>query len=269
MNYTSINSPSNKYAKFILSLHDADSRRKNNKFIIEGLNLVNEALLLDINFDFVAVNIDFIENPKFLKLLAKITDKSKVIYFDNKIFSKLVTTSSQCNVLAVIDKFKYNLTDIPNRGSIIVLDNIQDPANMGSIFRIASAYDVSGIIMTKGCVDVYNPKVVRATAAQLFKIPHVYLNNNYEIISFIKSSNRIITTLDSNSKLSIYKSKITLDRAIVIGNEGHGVSADLADSSREILKIPTNSQLDSLNVSISLAIALNYWWSKCNGFDKA
>ena len=138
---------------------------------------------------------------------------------------------------------------------VLILDRIQDPGNMGTIIRTADAAGVDAIINLKGCVDIYNPKVIRSTMGSIFDMNiiqatqddalRVLKDNNFEIVSSYLNTDNYYNTVDYTNKV-----------ALVIGNEANGVNDELISKSHTLVKIPIYGNAESLNAAISSAILM-------------
>ena len=138
---------------------------------------------------------------------------------------------------------------------ILMLDRIQDPGNLGTIIRSATAFDIDTIIMSKDCVDLYNPKVLRATQGLIFNINIISANLETEVKKLKSQNYKILTTKVSGGKLikDIDKNNKTV---IIIGNEGNGVSEELQNLSDEFIYIKMNEKCESLNAAVATSIIL-------------
>ena len=137
---------------------------------------------------------------------------------------------------------------------ILVLDNLQDPGNLGTIFRMGEAAGVTGIVMSRDCVDVYNPKVIRSTMGSVFRVPFLYTENLSGMIQEMKA--RGICTYAAHLEGSrIYdEPDYRKPSAFFIGNEGNGLSDEVAGLADCYLKIPMEGQVESLNAAIAAAV---------------
>ena len=142
--------------------------------------------------------------------------------------------------------------DIGNK--IIVLDNIQDPGNLGTIIRSSVAFNFDTIVLSKDTVDVYNSKVIRATQGMLFKV-NIIIADLEEFINNINSEYKIIGTNVVNGK-KIKDFKNVEKFAIIMGNEGQGVSSKVAQLCHENIYIPMNKNCESLNVGVAASIIM-------------
>ena len=144
---------------------------------------------------------------------------------------------------------------------IIILDDIQDPGNAGTIIRNAVAFGIDTVVFSKSSVSVYNEKTLRSTGGMIFNI-NIIIDDLEHVISQIKDNNiKVIGT-----SLNTSKSLETLEKmdnfAIIFGNEGNGVSKDILSLCDEVIKINMNSKCESLNVAVSSGIVLYNLWSK-------
>lgn len=144
---------------------------------------------------------------------------------------------------------------------IIILDDIQDPGNAGTIIRNAVAFGIDTVVFSKSSVSVYNEKALRSTGGMIFNI-NIIIDDLEHVISQIKDNNiKVIGT-----SLNTSKSLETLEKmdnfAIIFGNEGNGVSKDILSLCDEVIKINMNSKCESLNVAVSSGIVLYNLWSK-------
>lgn len=144
---------------------------------------------------------------------------------------------------------------------IIILDDIQDPGNAGTIIRNAVAFGIDTVVFSKSSVSVYNEKTLRSTGGMIFNI-NIIIDDLEDVISQIKDNNiKVIGT-----SLNTSKSLETLEKmdnfAIIFGNEGNGVSEDILSLCDEVIKINMNSKCESLNVAVSSGIVLYNLWSK-------
>ena len=137
---------------------------------------------------------------------------------------------------------------------ILVLDNLQDPGNLGTIFRTGEAAGVTGILMSRDCVDVYNPKVVRSTMGAIFRMPFCYAESLTEVIQEMKTQG-IYTYAAHLGGACIYdEPDYRKPSAFFIGNEGNGLSDEVAGLADCCLKIPMEGCVESLNAAIAATV---------------
>lgn len=250
-----ITSPNNKHIKHIKSLQRKKYRDKHGEFIIEGLRIIEHALENNAKISAIYYS-DEIHDYEILK---KITDRNINIYkIDRQVFKDISTTENSQGILGVIKKKSFTVEDFieKNEFSILILDRLQDPGNVGTIIRTADAAGFDGIIITKGCVDIYNSKTVRSTMGSIFTMPVIHIDHLDKFIYNLKSRevNVISTTL--NAKKYHYEVTYGKKNAIIIGNEGRGISKELIELSNIKVKIPMIGRAESLNASVASGIII-------------
>lgn len=236
MLYTSIE---NSKIKDIKKLNQKKYRDKQNMFLIESKHLVLEAY-----------------KTGYLKTL--ILEQNEIfpldietMYVTNDIINYIGDTETPQTIMGICDKLKSS-EELGNR--ILVLDNIQDPGNMGTIIRSAVAFNIDTIILGDGCVDIYNPKVVRSSQGMIFHI-NILKKNLLEFIPTIKKEYQIVGT-----KVTHGKDIKTLEKneklCIIMGNEGNGVSEEVLELCDDFVYIPMSDICESLNVGVATSILL-------------
>jgi TrmH family RNA methyltransferase len=137
---------------------------------------------------------------------------------------------------------------------VLVIDGVQDPGNLGTILRSAEAFGASGLLLLKGTVNAFNPKVVRASAGSIFRVPLVQGLDEPQLLEALCASGLDIYAAVPNCPESLADADLTRSCAIVIGSEGHGVSTAMRGVARD-LSIPTTG-VESLNAAVSAAVLL-------------
>ena len=253
-----IKSKDNDKVKYTKSLLKTKFRNKEKKFIIEGYRILTLALECDAELEYVFINEDFEkkqEHKSFLTLLEK--KGIKIYKTPNKIFLEMVDTENTQWILGVLKYKERNLVDniSKNHKFVLILDRIQDPGNMGTIIRTADSAGVDAIILLKGCVDIYNPKVIRSTMGSIFDMNIIHATQD-EALDFLKQNEFDIVSsylhTDNYYNETTYQGKI----ALVIGNEANGINDDLISKSDKLIKIPIYGKAESLNAAISAAILM-------------
>lgn len=231
MNISSLN---NDKAKLWSSLSNKKYREINKLFLIEGDHLVNIALEKNLIVDLILIN----DNVDF--------DNKYIV--TNEIMKKITTQKTHSNIAATVRLFDYKLAD----SNAIVLDNLQDPGNLGTIIRSANAFGFNNVILGNNTVDIYNEKVVRASEGMIFNVNFIKLDlsNSYD---FFKKNNYTVLGTDVNSGVGI-KNILYEKVAIIIGNEGTGLNSDIKCD--EYICIKMNKECESLNAGISASILM-------------
>lgn len=233
-----INSLNNERVKRWTSLNDKKYQEQEGLFLIEGEHLVEEAFKSDHLVETIVLdgcNYDY-ENVSYvseavMKKITNLTNVPKIIGVSKKIQPK-----------------DFN-------GNMVILDRVADPGNLGTIIRSAVAFGIDTIVLGKGSVSVYNPKVVRATEGLLFHI-NIIEADLEEFIPKIKENGYKIFVTDVLNGNSLYEEKFDGLCAIVMGNEGVGVNEDIKALRDEALYIPIDKTCESLNVGVATSIIL-------------
>lgn len=224
-----ITSKDNEKIKYTKSLLKSKNRMKESKFIIEGYRILTLALECNADIDYVFINEDFEMKNEHLKLLRMLENNEVKVYkTTNKNFKELVDTENTQGIIGVINFKEKNIEQSIDSSQkfVLVLDRIQDPGNMGTIIRTADAAGVDAIIVLKGCVDIYNPKVIRSTMGSIFDMNIIQCTqeeaienlkaNSFSIVSSYLDTDNFYNTVDYNNKV-----------ALVIGNEANGINDEL------------------------------------------
>ncbi len=173
-------------------------------------------------------------------------------------YDKLSDTLAPQGVLAVCRQLEYSHSQVLNGSPalIVVAHEVTDPGNLGTIIRTADAAGASGLILTKGCIDCYNPKVVRAAAGSIFNIPFVMDVIVEDAFSSLKERGIKTIATHLKGKALIYDLNLKEDAAIVIGNEGRGLPEEVSQRCSLLVKIPMVGMAESLNASVACGVIL-------------
>ena len=253
-----ITAKDNDKVKYTKSLLKSKNRNKESKFIIEGYRILTLAIECNAKIDYVFINEDFEKKTEHVEFLEILKSKNINTYkTTNKIFNELVDTESTQGILAVVKfnqrSIEENLKD--EHRFVLILDRIQDPGNMGTIIRTADAAGVDAIIALKGCVDIYNPKVIRSTMGSIFDMNIIHATQE-EAVRLLKLKNFDIVSSYLNTNNYYDKVEYNYKTALVIGNEANGINDELVSKSDVLVKIPIYGKAESLNAAISSAILM-------------
>ena len=181
--------------------------------------------------------------------------KCDCIYVNNNVFKYITDVSNPQGILAVIEKNSKNNKIDYNQDIILVLDDIQDPGNIGTILRTVDSIGLNQIILSDKCADIYNPKVVRSTMGAIFRVNAIESSNLIETLKELKKNDFEIVSTDLKTDHSIYDIEYK-NIAIVIGNESNGVDGEILKISDKKIKIPMLGKTESLNASVATGIIL-------------
>jgi RNA methyltransferase, TrmH family len=237
--------------KYIQSLHLKKFRDEHGVFIAEGPKVVNDLLISKLFACkmICAVESWFNENGELL-ISASIEDKLIINEFELEKISLLQTPNK---VLAVFYQREYMPDNLKNKISLM-LDEIQDPGNMGTIIRTADWFAIKNIICSEDCVDYYNPKVVQSSMGSLGKVNIIYS----DLEKFINENKNIALYAATLTGTSLYTFNKIEEGMILIGNESKGIDNELLKLVREQITIPKFGEADSLNSSVSTGIILSH-----------
>jgi TrmH family RNA methyltransferase len=255
-----VTSGQNKLIKMASSLKQKKYRDELGLFIVEGVRLVEEASKSNWLVETCIYTSEAQKQIRVQEILAVLQSKQcRIIEVPTMIYEKISDTKEPQGIMAIVRKCAYQLEDvlsINERPLLAVLDEVQDPGNVGTIIRTAAAAGCTGVILTKGCADVFAAKVVRASMGSLFNIPVVEGITQSEIVlHFAQYSIDILTTSLESSHV-YFQADLKQSVAVVFGNEGNGVSKQLLQSSKERIHIPLLGNVESLNVAASAAVIL-------------
>lgn len=234
---TSIN---NKHIKEISKLKEKKYRDASDCFLVETKHLVLEAYKAGLIKELI------LEQDEMFPL------DIKPLYVTKEVLKKISSLESPSNVMALVYKRKKE-EDLGEK--ILILDRIQDPGNFGTIIRSAVAFNIDTIICSNDTVDLYNPKVIRASQGMMFHIPIIFADTKKIIKELKQKDYKIIGTKVTNGH-DVRTSSIYSHFALVIGNEGQGISKEIDELCDEYLYIKMNENCESLNASVAASILL-------------
>ncbi|MCR5153570.1 MAG: RNA methyltransferase [Lachnospiraceae bacterium] len=250
-----ITSTSNQQIKNLSELLKKPKARKEQQvFVVEGKKMFDEVcarrgMLVKAYFSesYMEENFSGCEEPAF---------DFEVV--SDSVFNSVAETVTPQGVLAIIRVQNYEISDIMKRGAnILILEDIQDPGNLGTMFRTAEAAGMAGIIMSKNTVDIYNPKVIRSTMGAIFRLPFVYVTDLKESLTELKNDyniNLIATHLAA--KCDYTQADYSKGVGILIGNEGNGLSDEISAMADERVIIPMCGEVESLNAAVAAALMM-------------
>lgn len=245
-----IESKNNNLFKEIKKLKEKKHRIKSNKYLIEGLRFVEEAIKSKVSIDSIIFTESFKEkNPE---LFLKINENIKLIQMNEALLKQLCSTENPQGVVGVINMQNKELKS----GELVVLvDKVQDPGNMGTIIRTAHAAGAAGIVMTKGTVDIYNDKTLRSTMGSIFYIPIVE-DDSLDFVKSLKKEGYKLVVSSLQGKNNFFEENLQGKVMIAVGNEGNGVSDEVYDIADIKVKIPMPGEAESLNVAVATSIMI-------------
>lgn len=228
-----LTSVSNEKVKYWVNLKDKKFRDKEGVFLIEGDHLIEEA-----------------RKNNLIKYTISMVNEDADYYVTREIMEK-ISHQKSISLNAAVCEF---LKEDSIQGNILILDNLQDPGNLGTIIRSAVAFSVDTIIIGSTCVDLYNPKVIRSTEGMIFNL-NIIRRNLKEIIPILKNLGYKIVGTDVNNGIDARK----IDKeniAVVIGNEGNGICEEVKALCDSFVYIKMDSKCESLNAGVAASIIM-------------
>jgi len=252
--FTDITSNANKVVKDILKLSEKKGRSQLGAYILEGLRLVEEAKTYGAEILYYV----FAESltDRFAGFFETVQDV-RIYRFSDDLFKRVSQTETPQGIMAVARTPKYDAAKvIQTLKRCVILENLQDPGNLGTIIRTADACGFDGVVISKGSVDPYNPKVLRSTMGSMFHIPVMVSGNLLEVLSILKERGVRIATAHPRASETIWDAPLGDKIAIVIGNEGNGLSDEMLRASDIRVTIPMPGKAESFNASVAASMFL-------------
>lgn len=262
-----ITSSSNQQIKYINNLQTkASARRKEGVFVVEGLKIfleVPDELIVNIYVSESTIK-DITETKKgfndsiYEKVRKKLNNHDFTVISDD-IAKNISDTVTDQGMFVVVKQLEYDIDDyinIEEKQIFVILDGLNDPGNMGTIIRTAEGAGVSMILTNKECVDIYNPKVTRATMGSLFRVPVKNCQNLVETIKYLKSKGIVMYGAHLNGKEYFADDALNESVCIFIGNEARGLSEEISNEADKLIRIPMMGKLESLNASVAAGILM-------------
>ena len=250
-----ITSSGNKKIKDLAALiKKSNARKKYNAYIIEGIRMFKE-LKKDEILDVFASESFEAENGE---ILSEIYPEYETV--SDRIFESVSDTKTPQGVMAVVKRKEYTLEKILEKRdtshSLLILDSLQDPGNLGTLIRAGEGAGITGIIMNETTVDIYNPKVIRSTMGSIFRVPFIYVKDLKEVIEKLYSKSINIYASSLEGAIEYDAPDYKKDIAFIIGNEAAGISKEVLDIVEDKVKIPMLGEVESLNAAVAGSILM-------------
>ena len=247
-----ITSSSNPQMKNIVQLNKkAKARREQGLYVVEGYKMYLEATEEQIEKIYGASH--FLE--KHPEIRQKHPDLEEV---DDRVFAAVSDTQTPQGILCLMRRPRWDIKRMLEKENpfLMVLEDLQDPGNVGTIFRTAEGAGVDGIILTKNCVDIYNPKTIRSTMGSIYRVPFFYTDKIEEVLGELMVHDVRTFAAHLNGERDYDREDYKRGTAFFIGNEGNGLTDDLANMADRLVKIPMCGQLESLNAAMAAGILM-------------
>ena len=254
-----ITSGDNSRIRLVRKLATRKGRAAEGRFAVEGRNLVTEVLEKDLDVDFIMIPAGAADDaPDFIRKCIDSPDVT-VCEVPAREFAGLTDAENGIGMLAVVRLREYGpdiLDGLRPDDNVLVLDRIQDPGNMGTLIRTAVAAGYKAIVAMSGTVDIYSPKVLRATAGMVFEIPVIYVTGEDRLKEILRRSGRRIAVTAVDGGVPYYEEDLSKGIALIIGNEGSGVSGAMIEMADVKVTLPMRGRIESLNAAVAAAILM-------------
>lgn len=241
MEITSVN---NELVKESVKLQQKKYRNQTSKFLLEGFKAIKEAFDAGIKLEHIFVEKKHIDKYNFAKNL--------IIETTEPVLKKLCTTESAPEAIAIGYQKIYDKNILKNTQKVILLEDIKDLGNLGTIIRTAVAFGVDAIVLYGDSVDIYNPKCVRSSVGNLWKLPIIQIKNFDELDKTFKNYTKIATLPRTENMLKTFKTNFPA--LVMFGSEANGLSKELIEVSTDSVKIEMAQTVESLNLATSVSI---------------
>ena len=249
-----ITSKDNEQIKHIKKLKEKKYREEYNEFIIEGIKMIEEAISENVKIKSIIICDDCKSQGAIPNELMYEIAKLNCIYVAEKVFNTITDVINPQGIMAIVEKPKLEEINY-SESNFLLLDNIQDPGNLGTILRTADSLDMKQIIVSKGTADAYNLKVVRSTMGAIFRVKIIEVQSLNKIVKEMKKHKIKVYATDLQTDKSIYDVDYEKS-AIVIGNEANGVSKEVLEEASQRIKIPMLGITERLYAAVYTSIIL-------------
>ena len=246
-----ITSTSNPQVKRLLQLQKKSKARNEEKvFLVEGLRMFSEVPKERVEKVYIS---ESLYNRK--KLVQDLRDFDVEILSDS-VFSRVSDTKTPQGILCIVRQKTYDLEKIfkIKNPHFIILDNLQDPGNLGTIVRTAEGAGVDAVFLSKESVDIYNPKTIRSTMGSIYRMPVIYVEDLLKLLKTLKNQGILSYAAHLEGKRSYDLENYQTGTAILIGNEGNGLREEVANAADIRVKIPMQGQVESLNAAVAATV---------------
>lgn len=249
-----ITSSANGKVKQVMNLiKKAKARNESGLFVAEGLRIFKE--IPHEQIDSIFVSESFLKEEERKHLISGM----KYEVLTDEVFQVMSDTKTPQGILALVKQHAYtpeDLTRVPGPAFLMILENIQDPGNLGTIIRAGEGAGITGVLMNSTTADIYNPKVIRSTMGSVFRVPFVYTDNLTDSILQLKKKGIKLYAAHLNGRNNYEKEDYTVDTGFLIGNEANGLTEDTARLADAYIKIPMMGSVESLNAAVAASVLM-------------
>ncbi len=244
-----------KVKQLVLLNNKARERKKTGLYIIEGMKMFEEAPAERIREVYVSES--YLSEEKNARILQKLNDTGYETVSE-EVFSKISDTKTPQGILCVMKQPEYDLNQFLQAENplLMILEDLQDPGNLGTILRTGEGAGITGVIMTSDTVDIFNPKTIRATMGSVYRVPFFYTDNLYSTMDSLHNAGIKIYAAHLDGQAYYNEFDWKTPTAFLIGNEGNGLKKLTADRADSYLKIPMEGKVESLNAAVAASLLM-------------
>ena len=226
------------------------------RLIVEGIRMFREVPVDELQEVYVSES--FYKKEKVLVNAIAGQAGVHIEVLTDTVFAHASDTKTPQGVLCVVRQKSYKLEDLlkGEKRHLLVLDNLQDPGNMGTIVRTAEGAGVTGVIMSRDCVDIYNPKTIRSTMGSIYRMPFYYAEDILKAIRKIKDAGIKVYAAHLDGVKSYDEEDYAFSCAFLIGNEGNGLREETSKMADHYIIIPMSGEVESLNAAIAASVLM-------------
>jgi TrmH family RNA methyltransferase len=239
-------------------LKQKKGREQQGLYLLEGSKLIAEALQAKQQIVTLIIGENYEPTEELAKILVNSDLVAETIYVSEAIIAKLSDTITPQGIIAVIRKHNTTFAELIaiEKPIFLIIDELQDPGNLGAMVRSADAAGIAGIIIGQESVELYNPKVIRSAMGSIFHLPIVVDADLAHVLPLLRSKGIRIYGTSPHADNDYYDIDLKENIAIIIGNEAKGLSSSRIAMVDEMIRIPIVGQAESLNAAIATAIIL-------------
>ncbi len=248
-----ITSSANARVKQVMSLtKKAKARQESGLFVAEGIRMFTE--IPKARIDSIFVSDSFLKDESHKKLLSE--NKYEIVADD--VFKTMSDTQTPQGILALVRQYVYKSGDLLGSGSafLMILEDIRDPGNLGTILRAGEGAGITGVLMNETTADIYNPKVIRSTMGSICRVPFAYTNDLQGALKELKKQGVRLYAAHLDGRNNYEKEDYTVDTGFLIGNEAKGLTRETAALADAYVKIPMKGKVESLNAAIAASVLM-------------
>ena len=257
-----ITSTNNQQLKQVSALLKKAKERKEKKaFVVEGPRMVVEAPTESLKAVYVAESFEKNpENQALLKELEKKCQNAGAVFetVADAVFKNVSDTQTPQGIMAVVAMPEYSFEQLldGDKTHLLILEGIQDPGNLGTMLRTGEGAGITGVIMNKTTVDLFNPKTIRSTMGSIYRMPYYVTEDLSQTLKDLQQRNVSLYAAHLKGEHYYTEEDYTGACGFLIGNEGNGLSDEIANQADTYIKIPMEGQVESLNAAISATLLM-------------